>query len=148
MAKTIELEMVTPERVALRGSADFVVLPALEGEMGILPGHEPFWVELKAGELRVSQGEEVRRFAIAGGFAEIARDRASVFAETAEMAEEIDAEAARQELEKARTETARKDIDPLTLAAAEAAIRLAAVKLRVAELRGRRGRQGPPPQVR
>lgn len=147
MAKTIELEMITPERVALRGSADFVVLPARRGELGVLPGHEPFWVELQAGELRVSEGGEAKRYAVAGGFAEILPGRVRVFAETAEMAEEIDAEAARQELEKAKAESTQRDIDPLTLAAAEAAIRLAQVKLRVAELRGRRGRQGPPPQL-
>mgnify|MGYP001562809421 CR=1 FL=1 len=138
MAKTIALEMVTPERVALETQADFVVLPALEGEMGILPDHAPFLVQLSAGEVRVTRGAEVSRFAVSGGFAEIKDNKVSLFAETAEMAESIDAEEAQQALEKAKGEAARKDLDPLTLAAAEAAMRLAAVRVLVAERRKQR----------
>ena len=144
MAKKIQLEMITPEKVALKSAADSVVLPALLGEMGVLPGHEPFLVALEAGEVRVADEGELKCFAIAGGYAEVLKDRVSVFAETAEMASEIDAEAARQQLEKSRAESTARDIDPLTLAAAEAAMRLAQVRLRVAELRGSR-RRGPRP---
>ena len=133
--KTIVLEMTTPERVALQARAEFVVLPAYEGEMGILPGHAPYLVQLKPGEVRVTEGGQVRRFAVSGGFAEVKDDKVSLFAETAEMAEGIDAERARQALEKAKAELVRKDIDPLTLAAAEAAMRRAQVRLKVAELR-------------
>ena len=128
----LDLEMVTPEKVALRGRADFVVLPALEGEMGVLPGHMPFLVQLKPGEVRVTEGAKITRFAVSGGFAEIKDDRVSLFAETAEMAEQIDAERARQALEKAKAETVKRDMDPMQLAAAEAAIRRAQVRLRVA----------------
>ena len=117
----LTLELVTPEKVALQGQAEFVVLPAFEGEMGVLPGHEPFLVQLTAGEVRVTEGGQVRRFAVSGGFAE-----------TAEMAEQIDAERAKQSLEKAKAEMARKDLDPLTLAAAEASLRRAQVRMWVA----------------
>lgn len=144
MTKTIRLEMITPERIALQASADFVVLPAFEGEMGVLPGHEPYWVELKAGEVRVASDKESHSFAIAGGFAEIVRDRISIFAETAELAHEIDAEREHQALERAKAEVSRRDMDPITLAAAEAAIRLAQVKLRVSELRGRKEKRARP----
>lgn len=141
MAKTLSVELVTPEKVVLQGRADFVVLPAWEGEMGVLPGHEPFLVQLKHGEVRVTEGRELRRLAVTGGFAEVGHDKVVLFAETAEMAEQIDAERERQALEKAKAERAQKDIDPLTLAAAEAAIRRAQVRLMVAQ-RGRR-RAGP-----
>lgn len=140
MAKTIQLEMITPEKVVLQAPAEFVVLPAHDGEMGVLPGHEPYWVELAAGEVRVTLGggEHFQSFAIAGGFAEVVHDRISVFAETADLSHEIDVEREHQALEKAKAETRRQDVDPITLAAAEAAIRVAQVKLRVSELRGRR----------
>ncbi len=131
--KTLTLELVTPEKVAMQGQADFVVLPAFEGEMGVLPGHAPFLVQLTAGEVRVTEHNEVRRFAVSGGFAEIKNDTVSLFAETAEMADQIDAERAEQALERARGELVRKDIDPLTLAAAEAAMRRAQVRLLVAQ---------------
>jgi len=135
MAKTLTLEMTTPEKVALQGQADFVVLPAFEGEMGVLPGHEAFLVQLKPGEVRVTENGAVRRFAVSGGFAEIKDDKIALFAETAEMADQIDAERANQALERAKAELVRKDIDPLTLAAAEASLRRAQVRILVAERR-------------
>ncbi|TPW21515.1 MAG: F-type H+-transporting ATPase subunit epsilon, partial [Elusimicrobia bacterium] len=119
MSKTLTVELVTPEKVALTQSADFVALPAFEGEMGVLPGHEPFLVQLGAGEVRVRRGGETSSFAVSGGFAEILKDKVSVFAETAEMASEIDAERARQDLERAKAETRGAGSDPLTLAQAE-----------------------------
>lgn len=131
MAKTLQFEMTTPEKVALQATAEFVVLPAFEGEMGILPNHAPFLVELVPGEVRVTQGAEVKRFAVSGGFAEVKDNKVSLFAETAEMAEAIDAERARQALERAKAEVVRKDLDPLQLMQAEAAIRRAAVRLKV-----------------
>ena len=140
MAKTLTLEMVTPEKVALQATAEFVVLPAHNGEMGVLPGHARFLVALRPGEVRVTApGGERTHFAVGGGFADVGGDRVSIFAETAELAQEIDAERARQSLERARAETRGPSIDPMTLAQAEAAIRRAQVRLRVAELRGRRG---------
>lgn len=144
--KTLTLELVTPEKVALSETADFVVLPAVEGEMGVLPGHEPFIVQLAAGEVRARSGEAVKHLAVAGGFAEIKGDKVSVFAETAEMAEEIDAEKARQALAKARAEAQGPGVDPLTLAQAEAAMRREQARIRVAEMRIRRHTTVRPPE--
>lgn len=132
----LNLEILTPESTVLESpQVEFVVLPAFEGEMGILPGHLPILVQLKEGELRIHQGGEVKYFAVSGGFAQVSSGKISVFAETAEMAEEIDAEQARQALEKARAQLVQKGMDPLTLAQAEAAARRAAVRLKVAEMR-------------
>lgn len=128
----LTLEMVTPEKVAWSAGADFVVLPAMEGEMGILPSHQPYLVQLTAGEVRVTENGQTKRFAISGGFAEVKDNKVSLFAETAELADQIDAERAKQSLEKAKAETTRKDLDPMQLMAAEAAMRRAQVRLRVA----------------
>lgn len=138
MAGTLTVALVTPEKAALTESADFVALPAWAGEMGVLPGHEPFLVQLRAGEVRVKQAGAQKSFAVSGGFAEVLGDKVSVFAETAEMAEEIDAERARQALERAKSEAGQRALDPMTLAQAEAAMQRAQVRLRVSELRGRR----------
>ena len=132
MDKTLTLELVTPEKVAWSAPADFVVLPAFEGEMGVLPGHQPFLVQLVAGEVRVTEKGAITRFAVSGGFAEVKDDTISLFAETAEMAGQIDAERAHQALEKAKMEVAKPGLDPEQLAAMEAAIRRAQVRLRVA----------------
>ncbi|MBI3297551.1 MAG: F0F1 ATP synthase subunit epsilon [Elusimicrobia bacterium] len=146
MSKTLTLELVTPEKVALTASADFVVLPAFEGEMGVLPGHEAFLVQLKAGEVRVRSGADLKSFAVSGGFAEVNHDKVSIFAETAEMATEIDAERARQALERAKAEAQQAQGDALTLAQAEASLRRAQVRVRIAEVRGRRHPGANPPE--
>ncbi len=137
--KRLTLELVTPEKVAWSAPADLVVLPAHEGEMGVLPGHQSFLVQLTAGEVRVTAGGEVKHFAISGGFAEIKNDTVSLFAETAEDASQIDGERARQALEKAKA-VVHSGLDPMQLAAMEAAIRRAQVRVRVS----RRGKTPPP----
>ena len=139
--KHLTLELVTPEKVAWSAPADFVVLPAFNGEMGVLPGHQPFIVQLGAGEVRVKTGEDVKHFAVSGGFAEIKNDTISLFAETAEDAGQIDAARAVQSLEKAKA-VIKPGLDPMQLAQMEAAIRRAQVRVRVA----RRGKT-PPPHV-
>lgn len=143
--ENLTLELVTPERVALEGKASFVVLPAWEGEMGILPGHAPALVQLQPGEVRVTEGGVVRRFAVSGGFAEIKNDRIALFAETAENAEQIDAARAEQAAERAKAEITRKDIDPLTLAAAEASLRRAQIRMLVVNKFMRRRSEPPAP---
>lgn len=148
MAKTLTLEMTTPEKVASETAAEFVVLPAVKGEMGVLPGHAPFLVQLAEGEVRVTSGGEQKRFAVSGGFAEIRNDKVSLFAETAEMAEAIDEERARQALEKAKAQAVRRDMDPLTLAQAEAALRRAQVRVKIAERRRRYPSEGRPESPR
>ena len=139
--KHLTLELVTPEKVAWSAPADFVVLPGLSGEMGVLPGHQSFLVQLSAGEVRVTSNGEVKNFAISGGFAEIKDDTVSLFAETAEDAGQIDAERAKQALEKAKA-VIKPGLDPMQLMQMEAAIRRAQVRLRVS----RRG-MTPPPHV-
>ena len=140
----LALEIVTPERVALTERVDSVSLPAFDGEMGVLPGHEPYLVQLTAGPVRVRAGDAERRFAVSGGFAEVHKDRVEVFAETAEMADEIDVERARQALERAKAEAKRRDLDSMTLAQAESSMRRAEVRLSVSRLR--RPMRGPKPK--
>jgi F-type H+-transporting ATPase subunit epsilon len=138
--KRLTLELVTPEKVAWSAPADFVVLPALEGEMGVLPGHAPYLVQLAPGEVRVTDKGETRRFAVSGGFAEVKDDKVELFAETAEMSDQIDAARAQQALEKAKA-VVKPGLDPMQLAEAEAAIRRAQVRLRVSR------RRTPPPHM-
>lgn len=144
MANPLTLKMVTPEHVALETFADRVVLPALEGEMGVLPGHEPFMAQLDAGEIRVVVGDETKSYAVSGGFAEILDNSISVFAETAEMADAIDEERAKQALDRAASEAKLGDEKgKMTLADAENALKRARVRLRVAKYRKRRGASAP-----
>ena len=140
MAKSISLEIVTPERLVLKDEIDFVVLPAAEGELGILPGHTPLLAQLKDGELRITRNDETRLFAVSGGFAEVHPSKVAVFAETAEMEKEINVERARLAAEKSKKEIS-KAASPQDLAKAQAALRRALLRLRVSEGLSRRRRK-------
>ena len=136
--KTFTLEFVTPEKVALRDQVESVVVPAFDGELGVLAGHAPLLAKLKPGMVRVTRGTresgsgETTVFAIAGGFLEVRPDRTAIFAEAAETAAEVDAERARQSLERAKAVLAAQPSDA-DLAVARAAIYRALARLRVAE---------------
>ncbi len=132
MAK-IALDIVTPERKVLSVEADFIVLPAFAGELGVLPGHAPLLSQLAPGQLRIRQGEEVQFFAVSGGFVEVQDNKVSVFAETAEMPEEINVERARLAKGRAQAAINNKASTPQDLAAAQGALRRALIRLRVSE---------------
>jgi F-type H+-transporting ATPase subunit epsilon len=130
---------------------DIVVLPGLEGRMGILPNHSPLLTVLGFGEVVVRSGGVEEFFAIGGGFAEVQPDHVIILADSAEQAEEIDIERAleaREQAEKAMTEGVRED--PLRYAQIEAALKRAQIRIEVSRRRGggrrRRGLAdlGPP----
>ncbi len=107
MAGGLLLEIVTPERRVLSEHVDEVVLPSVEGSMGVLPGHAPLLARLDAGELSYRVGEERRFLAVSQGYAEVLRDAVSVLARTAERAEEIDLERAQRAKEGAAVALAK-----------------------------------------
>jgi F-type H+-transporting ATPase subunit epsilon len=136
----LQLEIVTPERLAYSDVVDSVQLPGSEGELGVLPHHAPLISTLGVGELRIRKGGAEESFAIVGGFLQVRPDKVVVMAETADMASEIDlekAQEARREAEKALESGYHEGVD---LSAARAALQQALLRIRVAE---RRYREGP-----
>lgn len=79
----LTVSVISPERVLYEGEADSVVAPAFDGEVGILRGHAPMMTLLGQGELRLSAAGGERRFAVAGGFLQVADDRVRVVTERA-----------------------------------------------------------------
>jgi len=132
MAKKIDLEIVSPEKMVLKDQIDFIVVPAFEGQIGVLPGHAPLLAQLVEGELKIRKGNEERFFAISGGFAEVRPDGVKIFAETAEMGNEINVERARLAADRAKKDLSTA-IAPGDLAKAQAALRRALIRLRVSE---------------
>lgn len=137
----ISVDILSPERRVLQVEADSVVIPALNGEMGIMKDHAPLAAELTAGEIRLRKGDVVDHFAVSGGYVEVQDNKITVFAETAEMAQEIDVERARQAAERAKA-ALQKPIGPADFAQAEAALKRALVRLHAAESRTRRTPRG------
>ena len=86
----LTLEIVTPEARVYSDTIDSVVIPTVEGEIGILPGHIPLLTQVADGELRVTKGAETTYLVIGGGFAEIDGDKVSVLAERAIAEDQID----------------------------------------------------------
>jgi len=103
---SIRLTIVTRERKIVETDADEVILPASDGEIGILPGHTPLLTTLRIGQMRYRSGGTVYRMVLSWGFAEVLPDRVIVMAETARLPQEIDANAAEAERAEAERELA------------------------------------------
>src|ERR1700756_941099 len=86
----IALTVVTRERKFIEVDVDEVVLPASDGEIGVLPGHTPLLTTLRIGTLRYRAGAAVERIVISWGFAEVLPDRVIVLAERRVLPSEID----------------------------------------------------------
>jgi F-type H+-transporting ATPase subunit epsilon len=132
MADTIELEIVTPERLVVKDRAEQVQIPGRNGYLGILPGHAPLITELAVGEIAYTNEGVTTRLAVAWGFAEVLGDKVTILAETAELAADIDvprAEAARDRAQ----EHIKKAEDAAAFEDAFAALARAEARLSVAK---------------
>jgi F-type H+-transporting ATPase subunit epsilon len=143
---TLPLRIVSPERVTWEGAVESVTVPAVNGGLGILPGHAPLLAQLAEGVVHVKGGDAggEKVLAVSGGFVEVMNGRVSLFAETAELAEEIDAERARQAVEQAQRALKASPTEVLDETVV-AAMRRAMVRLHVAELARLRNLSGKAP---
>jgi F-type H+-transporting ATPase subunit epsilon len=128
----LTLEIVTPDARVYTDTIDSVVIPTVEGEVGILPGHIPLLTQVEHGELRVSKGAETLLLAVSGGFAEVEGDRVHVLAEHAISEEKIDEKAVEEALKRAERELEEaKHVDPQQYERLQGLIRYSGVQLAV-----------------
>ena len=121
---TLQVELVSPERILYSGEADMVVCRTVAGgEIAFLTGHAPFLGALETGVVRVKtpNGEEVA--AVHGGFVEVRDDRVIILSDIAELAKDIDVGRAEQ----AKSEASGDDEEAVA-ARARAEARLDAAK--------------------
>lgn len=113
MADKLNLEIITPERKVLSLQVEEVIVPGVDGELGVLPNHTPLISQLQTGVLTYRQGGEKRSVHVSGGFVEVLPDHVSVLSDVAERPEEIDPDRARRAREKAERRLASngEDID-------------------------------------
>ncbi|NOY86712.1 MAG: F0F1 ATP synthase subunit epsilon [Deltaproteobacteria bacterium] len=107
------LEVVTPDRVVVSSEVDEVVLPGIEGEFGVLPGHVPFLTALKVGEMNYRTADQTEHLAVSWGYVEVASNRVMVLAETAERATDIDLNRAQLDKEQAEQIITAGGEDPM-----------------------------------
>jgi F-type H+-transporting ATPase subunit epsilon len=134
----LTLEIATPERLLFSEQVDHVMLPSVEGYMGVLPGHAPLLAKLDIGALSYSKDGVERFFSIGGGFAEVLRHRVQVLAEVGEPAAEIDVERARRAMADAEQRLHSGKADDLVQF--DLRLKLALNRVRVAELQKETGR--------
>ncbi len=130
MARTLRLEIVTPEAKAYSEDVEMVVLPGMDGELGVYPQHVPVLTTLKPGELRVFRSGKETSLAVGEGFAEITGDAISVLTDMALEWTAIDESAA--EAAVARAQAAMKDdLGAEEVAAVQASLQKALAQLNV-----------------
>jgi F-type H+-transporting ATPase subunit epsilon len=130
----LQCVVVTPERTLFDEVVEFVALPLIDGELGVLPGRAPVIGRLGFGELRTKAQGSVKRYFVDGGFAQIRDNVVTVLTNRAIPAALVDPVAAEKELQLAR---ARKGTGEIDLAEKAKAVSRATAMLRVASHRGK-----------
>ncbi len=102
----ISLTIVTRERKIVDAQVDEVILPATDGEIGILPGHTPLLAMLRIGAVRYRTGAKIEQLVISWGFVEVLPDRVIVLAERGFLPSEVDRAEAEQDRAAAEKEMA------------------------------------------
>lgn len=98
----LKLEIVTPEARIFSDEVDTVVLPGVEGELGILPAHAPLVTTLQCGELRITKSGKTTEMAVGEGLVEVTGAYARILTDMAIDVESIDEKAVEEALERAR----------------------------------------------
>ena len=132
LPEKLTLEIVTPERLVLSETVVEVVLPSVEGYLGVRPGHASLLAKLDVGEISYRTDAGEKHLAVSGGFAEVLEGGVSILAETAELAEEIDVERAQRSRERAET-LLKSQLSGQELRQAELRLKKAIGRIRVRE---------------
>jgi F-type H+-transporting ATPase subunit epsilon len=128
----LTLEIVTPEARVYSDTIETVVIPTVDGEVGILPGHIPLLTQVEDGELRVTKAGVTEYLAVSGGFAEVEGDFVRVLAEHAISESKIDEKAVEDALKRAEAQLAEaKNIDPQQYERLQGLVRYTGVQLAV-----------------
>src|SRR5258708_24797494 len=106
----VNLEIVSPEKLLLSRDVDMVVIPAAEGDMGVLEGHAPMMVTLRGGIVSLYEGDRVTdTLFVAGGFAEVTPERCTVLAGEAMPVNELERSEAEKRLRDAEEAMSQGD---------------------------------------
>jgi len=142
MDKKLRLRIMAPDKTVFDGEAGFVLLRTSGGDMGVLPGHEPFGAQLVRGEVRAFEGQEqIAAFEVRGGFAAIEDDTVSVITGLAGPPEEMQEILAGMERARAQRKE-REEAADLEMRRVQEALRRALVHMEVSDDTIRGGREG------
>ncbi|TMU84039.1 F0F1 ATP synthase subunit epsilon [Bacillus sp. BHET2] len=94
--KTLKVNIVTPDGPVYDSEVEMVSTKAQSGELGILPGHIPMVAPLQIGVVRLKKGGNTELVAVSGGFLEVRPEQVTILAQSAESAEAIDVQRAKE----------------------------------------------------
>jgi len=125
------LEIVTPEARVYSDTVDTVVIPTVDGEVGILPGHIPLVTQMDAGELRATKAGITEFLVVGGGFAQVSGEKVSILADSAIEEEKIDVNAAADAIKRAEAALSAGALPPAEIERLEAVVRFSVAQLAV-----------------
>ena len=130
--KTLKVNIVTPDGPVYDSEVEMVSTKAQSGELGILPGHIPMVAPLQIGAVRLKKGGNTELVAVSGGFLEIRPEQVTILAQSAETAEAIDVQRAKEAKGRAedRMQAQQDDVD---FRRAELALKRAMNRINVSE---------------
>ena len=111
-AGKVAFELASPEALLVSAAVDMVVVPGVEGDFGVLPGHAPFISAVRPGVIDIYQGEKIeRRLFVSDGFAEVNERRCTVLSSEAYPLEELEREEVVERLRESEDELRDADTD-------------------------------------
>ncbi len=129
MAGSLDCIVVTPEATACERTAESVVVPLFDGELGILPGHASLIGRLGFGELRITAGGQTESLYVDGGFVQVADDKVAILTPEATPLDQLDAAVAQEQY---RTAEAKEASTPELQELRNRALQRARVQMRLA----------------
>jgi F-type H+-transporting ATPase subunit epsilon len=137
MPGTLKLRIVTPEKIVLETDVEQVTATSVDGELSILPEHEPLITALAIDMLRYKLNREDEFAAVMGGILEVKNNEVTILSDLAELDTDIDAAKAHEDKARAEAEKLQKT-DKLDVYVSEMAISRAVARLKAHEFRQRK----------
>jgi len=141
----LSLKIITPDRILLDKQVNYVVAQAIDGELCILPRHQPLLTALDIDVVRFATGKEEHTAAVMGGILEVSKNEVTILSDLAELDTEIDEAAAHQEKEKAQAAKIQKT-DKLDLYLSEMSIARSVARIKATEISRRKRHHTEPPK--
>lgn len=130
MAEKINLNIITPRGVKFVEEADMIIMRCIDGDLGVLPGHEPVSAILGDGILRIFNNGIEKKLAVFGGVAEIDETTVTILSTIAQAPEEIDLERAEEDRKRAEAILLEKSQD-LKIHSSQVLLRRSLVRIEV-----------------
>lgn len=127
----LQVEIITPEKIAYQKEADEIIVPTLNGQITILPNHVSLVTQITSGELIIKENGKDFLFGITGGFLEVSNNKVSILADYAVESDSINQTKAKEAKERAE-KLMKEKLSERDMIQAEIDLRRSIMELQVA----------------